>query len=82
LLPATEPQEHSFMAFGNKERKRKMEGIKLNTLENIEKVMPKIQTMLANDSKSLAIGPKVVAPLAEAIITIAKELRQLRDSKK
>jgi hypothetical protein len=56
-----------------------MENFKLDTLENIEKVMPQLNVVLANDDKSMAVGPKVVAPFAEAIETLARELRLLRD---
>jgi hypothetical protein len=58
-----------------------MEGIKLDSLENIEKVMPQLEAMLANDNKSLTIGPKVVAPLAEAILTLTREVMALRNGK-
>ena len=56
-----------------------MDGIKLDTLEKIEEVVPKLEAFLAGDEESIAVGPKVVAPLAEAIVTIARELRELRD---
>jgi hypothetical protein len=54
-----------------------MEGIALNTLENIELVMPEIRKML--ESGEERVGPRVLAPLAEAIVTLARELRELRD---
>jgi hypothetical protein len=55
-----------------------MEGIKLDTLENIEKVLPKLESLLSS-GKCEIVGGKVIAPLAEAIVTLARELRQLRD---
>jgi Ran GTPase-activating protein (RanGAP) involved in mRNA processing and transport len=58
-----------------------MQGLKLDTLENIEKVMPKIEFMLSSGKADL-VGGKVVAPLAEAIATLSRELRQLRDLRK
>jgi len=56
-----------------------MEGIKLDTLERVEHAMSQIERMLATDQNSVGVGPKVIAPLAEAILTLARELRQLRD---
>ncbi len=55
-----------------------MKGIELNTLENIELAVPKLQEMLEKD-KSIAVGPQAVAPLAEAIVTLARELKIIRE---
>lgn len=56
-----------------------MDGMKLDTLEKIENVMSQMEAEFAGDDKSIAIGPKVVAPLAEALATLAREVRKLRD---
>jgi len=53
-----------------------MEGLKLDTLENIEKAMPLLETALKTHQ---GVAAPVLAPLAEAIATLARELRQLRD---
>jgi hypothetical protein len=55
------------------------QSIKCDTLENIELVMPKLHESLSADTKSIAVGPRVLAPFAEALATIARELRELRD---
>lgn len=54
-----------------------MTWIKLNTLENIETAMPKYAELLAT-SKDLAVGPPLIAQLAEALATIARELREVK----
>jgi hypothetical protein len=55
-----------------------MSEVKCDTLENIELMMPQLHSMFAQDSKSLAIAPRAIAPLAEAIVTLAREIRALR----
>lgn len=57
-----------------------MPEINFDSLESIERMMPTLHATLAKDSKALAVGPKVVAPLAAAIVTLAREVRLLRES--
>ena len=57
-----------------------MSDLKFDTIDQIEQMMPQIHAMLSQDTKSLGVGPRVVAPLAEAIVTLARELRLLRES--
>lgn len=54
--------------------------IKCDSLENIERIMPMLHRQFSEDTKSMAVGPRVIAPFAESLATIAKELRQLRDN--
>lgn len=52
------------------------------SLKDIEERMPQLRDMMAGDTKSIGVGPRVIAPLAEAILVLAREVRELRDSSK
>jgi hypothetical protein len=61
-----------------------MQGTKLDSLEEVEKVMAQMQDYAESQSGETGIqviGPSVLAPFAEAIVTLAKEIRVLRDQK-
>ena len=54
--------------------------ISCDTLENIERFMPALHEMFSRTTKNPTMATfNVVAPLAQAIATLAREVRELRD---
>ena len=56
------------------------EKVKCDTLDNIEKFLPGFQQVFESQPESSLVGTKVVAPLVEAILTLSREVRELRES--
>jgi hypothetical protein len=56
----------------------KQQPLKFDTLENIEQHMPQFSQFLRS-TPATTIAPLVIAQLTEALSTLAKEIRQLKD---
>lgn len=56
-----------------------MSKIKLDTPKDVELVMTAVGEAFAEDN-SIAVGPKVIAQFAKALVVLAREVQSLRNA--